>query len=133
LSFSFHKIVSLTSYRSGYYGQDVLSLRGVYLQGRLPTSVNMHWRRFRFSDIPIHDEVSFEKWLLARWREKDELLQYFQVNGRFAADTDVKAPLVGSSIETEVKPVIWFEWGQIFVPFALAILLVNVALKITSS
>jgi lysocardiolipin and lysophospholipid acyltransferase len=91
----------------------------------------MHWRRFRISDIPTHDEDSFEKWLLARWREKDELLQHYQVHGRFTVDTDGKEPLV-EPIETEVRPAVWFEWGQIFVPCALTTLLVNAVLGITS-
>jgi lysocardiolipin and lysophospholipid acyltransferase len=97
----------------------------------------MHWRRFRIADIPTHDEALFADWLLARWREKDDLLQYYVENNRFPADQGSAPnpsggePLKGAGwIETEVRPVKWYEWVQVFVPVAAVGLLINVLLKI---
>lgn len=120
----------------GQYGQDLFTLRGTYFQGRQPKSVNMHMRRFRIADIPTQDEKAFSDWLLARWREKDDLLQYFVENQRFPADEGVTPnvnggePLKGAGwIETEVRPVKWFEWVQIFIPIAALALVINVIVK----
>ena len=96
----------------------------------------MHWRRFRIADIPLHDEKVFGDWVLARWREKDDVLQYFVENQRFPADegetpnVNGGKPLKGAGwIETEVRPVKWFEWAQILVPTAALALVVNVIVK----
>ena len=122
----------------GEYGQDIYSLRSIYLQGRAPKSVNMYWRRFAVKDIPVQDANVFEKWVLERWREKDQLVEYYMQNGRFPADEDVPEveykeipngagvtkPVVNKHyIETELKPESPFEFFQIFVP-SLAILLI---------
>ncbi|KAF2819098.1 acyltransferase-domain-containing protein [Ophiobolus disseminans] len=120
----------------GQYGQDLFTLRGTYFQGRPPKSVNMHWRRFALADMPLGDEKAFGDWLLARWREKDDLLQYYVENNRFPADEGV-SPSVGGGkeikgagwIETEVRPVKPLEWLQIFVPAAALALVVNVFVK----
>ena len=96
----------------------------------------MHWRRFRIADIPLHDEKIFSDWVLARWREKDDMLQYYVENNRFPADEGVTPnvnggePLRGAGwIETEVRPVRWWEWVQIFIPGAALGLVVNVIVK----
>ncbi|KAB2100659.1 hypothetical protein AG0111_0g11174 [Alternaria gaisen] len=123
----------------GQYGQDLFTLYSTYFEGRPPKSVNMYWRRFAIADIPLHDEKIFSDWLLARWREKDDLLQYFVENQRFPADegetpsVDGGAPLKGAGwIETDVRPKLWYEWIQIFVPTAALALIVNVFIKITN-
>jgi lysocardiolipin and lysophospholipid acyltransferase len=97
----------------------------------------MHWRRFALADIPLHDDTIFSDWLLARWREKDDLLQYFVEHQRFPADegvtpgVDGAEPLKGAGwIETGVKPVKWWEWFQILVPSAALALVINVFMKI---
>jgi lysocardiolipin and lysophospholipid acyltransferase len=97
----------------------------------------MHWRRFRIADIPLHDEKVFSDWVLARWREKDDLLQYFVENNRFPADEGVsasskdgKAVKGAGWIETEVRPVKWGEWIQVFIPSAALGLVLNVVLKL---
>jgi len=121
----------------GKYGQDLYTLRGTYFQGRPPKSVNLYWRRFRVADIPTHDEKAFAEWLLARFREKDALLQYFVENQRFPADNgesfDQRADggkgktVKGAGwIETEVRTAKWWEWLQVFVPLAAAVLVLNV-------
>lgn len=127
----------LTRARRGQYGQDIFTLRSTYFQGRSPKSVNMHWRRFAIKDIPIHDEKQFADWLLARWREKDDLLEYYLENGRFPADEGSSPavnggkPLKGAGhIETEVRPTSLTEVMQIFMPLAAFALVINVLLKI---
>lgn len=95
----------------------------------------MHWRRFATKDIPTN-EKEFGDWLLTRWREKDDLLEYYQQNGRFPADEGITPnanggkPLKGAGwIETEVKPKIPLEFLQIFIPPAALALVINVILK----
>ncbi|GAD97941.1 acyltransferase, putative [Paecilomyces variotii No. 5] len=102
-----------------------LTLRSTYLQGRPPKSVCMHWRRFSVSEIPLDDQKEFEAWLLARWAEKDQLLEEFFETGRFptdlegsiscdSTDEDQKAAAAHGYVETDVKLGHWSEVGQIF-------------------
>lgn len=86
----------------------------------------MYWRRFAVSSIPIDNPAAFEVWLLNRWYEKDNLLEYFHRNGRFPADTG--AERVKSTgeirrgagyIESEIKSFRWYEFIQIFAPMGL--------------
>ncbi|KAF9694916.1 hypothetical protein EKO04_007196 [Ascochyta lentis] len=122
----------------GQYGQDLFSLRGSYFQGRPPKSVNMHWRRFATKDMPLGDEKAFNDWLVARWREKDDLLQYYIEHNRFPADDGAGVDEKGASvqgagwIETEVRPAKQYEWMLVFVPIAAVGLLLNVVLKVLS-
>jgi lysocardiolipin and lysophospholipid acyltransferase len=97
----------------------------------------MHFRRFRIDDIPLHDEKIFSDWVLARWREKDDLLQYFVENNRFPADEGVTPSTKDGNaikgagwIETEVRPVKWGEWIQVFIPTAALGLVLNVVMKL---
>lgn len=76
----------LTFQRRGEYGQDIFSLRSMYFQGRRPKSVNMYWRRFKVSEIPMDDAKAFEIWLRDRWTEKDDLIELFVQQGRFPAN-----------------------------------------------
>lgn len=94
----------------------------------------MHWRRFCIADMPLNDEKLFSDWVLARWREKDDLIQYFVENNRFPADegvSDVGGKEVKGAgwIETEVRPVKWAEWVQVYIPIGALALVVNVILK----
>lgn len=109
----------------GEYGQDVFTLRSIYFQGRAPKSVNMYWRRFRVSDIPIDDQHEFEKWVLDRWREKDALLEGFMQTGHFppnppSANKDVRQAR-GAFFETEVMQKYPLEYLLIFLPVPLVI------------
>ncbi|KAH7378377.1 acyltransferase-domain-containing protein [Phaeosphaeria sp. MPI-PUGE-AT-0046c] len=118
----------------GQYGQDIFTLRSTYFGGRPPPSVNMHWRRFPIADMPLHDEKLFSDWVTARWREKDDLLQYFVENNRFPADEGVsrigEREVKGAGwIETEVRPVKWAEWVQVYIPTGALALVVNVIVK----
>lgn len=114
----------------GAYGQDIFTLRSTYFQGRPPKSVNMYWRRFPVSSIPLpsssdpspQEAGAFGDWLHARWQEKEALLEHFARNGRFPADDghdSEDAPSVGMSkgagfIETRVQLTHWYEILQVF-------------------
>lgn len=113
----------------GMYGQDIFTLRSSFLEGRPPKSVNMFWRRFRISDIPIDNDEAFGRWLNNRWREKDYMLEYFNKFNHFPADDPVKAlqrldgkspPHHAKHIATEVKAGGWDEFLSIFGPITSA-------------
>ncbi|KAI9739363.1 MAG: hypothetical protein M1834_007576 [Cirrosporium novae-zelandiae] len=109
----------------GQYAQDIFTLKASYFQGRAPKSVNMYWRRFRISTIPIDDSKAFEIWLRARWMEKDMLIDQYLRTGRFPADTGVEKGPDGhlrrgaGYIETEVKTNYLYEFLQCFAPLGL--------------
>jgi len=111
----------------GAYAQDIFTLRASYLEGRPPRSVNMHWRRFKFSAIPLDNALAFESWLLARWREKDELIEYWYKHGSFPADEGAhvdprdKTRVVRGCgrVETEVKASKWQDFLQVFAPIGV--------------
>lgn len=122
--------------RRGQFGQDLFTIRSSYFEGRPPKSVNMHWRRFAIKDIPTHDDKVFGEWLLKRWREKDDLIEYYLEHGRFPADQGVTSAADGAEslrgagwIETDVKPTNPLEFLQIFAPVAAFALVVNVVSK----
>jgi len=48
----------------------------------LPTSVNLHVRRYLLDDLPNSDE-ELNTWTLERWKEKDALIEGFIQNGEF--------------------------------------------------
>jgi lysocardiolipin and lysophospholipid acyltransferase len=68
----------------------------------------MHWRKFAIADIPLEDQPVFDKWLQARWHEKDALLEHYLATERFPGEESaihgsaVKSP-EDNFIETEVK------------------------------
>jgi lysocardiolipin and lysophospholipid acyltransferase len=118
------------------YGQDIFTLQNTYLAGRRPPSVNIHWRKFAISSIPLDDTQAFDAWLNARWVEKDALLEFYNRTGRFPADDGEDEPTANgvpregdkpgqrvSYIETEVRPNHPLEFLQIFVS-ALAVPLI---------
>ncbi|MCJ1308070.1 hypothetical protein MMC25_001721 [Agyrium rufum] len=105
----------------GEYAQDIFTMQASYLQGNPPKSVNMYWRRFAISSIPVDDPNAFELWLRTRWMEKDALLERFLKTGRFPANDGYEQlpggrDKKGAYIETEVKPFNWYEFLQIFAP-----------------
>jgi 1-acyl-sn-glycerol-3-phosphate acyltransferase len=57
-----------------------------YLQG-LVHRIHLHVRRIPASELPEPPD-ELRQWLLARWEEKDELLESFYKTGRFPATTD---------------------------------------------
>lgn len=91
----------------------------------------MHWRRFAVKTAPKDDPKAFEDWVLARWREKDDLVEYYMQHGQFPCDdrapefaykevengAGVMKPVVNRRyIETEVRPGSALEVVQIFAP-----------------
>lgn len=86
----------------------------------------MHWRRFALSNIPLDDQKEFEDWLIARWAEKDKLLDHFVETGRFPselagtidaeyASEEQKVAASAGFVESYVRLHHWTELGQIFV------------------
>lgn len=121
----------------GTYGSELFGLRSVYFQGRPPKSVNMHWRRYRVKDLPLDDHEAMYQWILARWREKDELLEAFMKTGRFPADKSAvhiedgptdsfKTPYINTEVCLR-NPV---EFLQIFTPVAAAMVVGRVLVQI---
>lgn len=113
----------------GQYGQDIYTLRSSFFEGRPPKSVNMFWRRFRISDIPLDNDEAFGRWLNNRWREKDYILEYFYKFDKFPAEDATKAlaavggtrkPKHANMIGTEVKAGGWDEFLSIFGPITSA-------------
>jgi len=135
----------LTLPRKDGYAQDYFTLRSIYFQGRPPASVNMYWRRFAVSSIPLDDPKAFEAWLMDRWREKDALLEHFYETGLFPAapaesesqskskeqHDDGQASFTGY-IDTSVRLARWSEVGQIFVVLATVALIANVVTKLSA-
>lgn len=109
----------------GEYAQDIFTLKAGYLEGRPPKSVSMHWRRFAIKDIPLHNDKAFELWLLARWREKDVLMEQYLQNGCFPADTGMTKYKSGKTLrgcghmEVPIQSSHWYEFLQIFAPMGI--------------
>lgn len=108
------------------YPDKYFTIRSTYLQGRPPKCVNMHWRRFAISDVPLEDQKEFDAWLVQRWVEKDQLLEECFKTGRFPSKLagfieadgrkSEKQRLASLSgyVETHVQLEHWAEVGQIF-------------------
>lgn len=109
----------------GAYAQDIFTLKAGYLEGRPPKSVSMYWRRFALKDIPIDNEKAFELWLIARWREKDLLIENYLIHGHFPADTGVSKTSQGQikrgagRLTVDVRSSHWYEFLQIFAPMGI--------------
>ncbi|KAL9090158.1 MAG: hypothetical protein Q9165_005438 [Trypethelium subeluteriae] len=126
----------------GQFGEELFTLRGTYFEGRPPKSVNMHWRKFAVSKIPINDPKAFEQWLYERWKEKDELLEYYQQTGNFPADegkdkwngavSPEKVACGAGHIETEVRPARFQDVLQIFLPVTPVVLMYGLLRMIIS-
>ncbi|KAF1818031.1 acyltransferase-domain-containing protein, partial [Dissoconium aciculare CBS 342.82] len=113
----------------GTYSQDVYTLRSSFIEGRPPKSVNMYWRRYKISSIPIDNDEVFSRWLLNRWREKDYLLEYFNKFGHFPSYEAKQAiaavegkydPKHAKAITTTLKGGGWDEFLGIFGPVTSA-------------
>lgn len=127
----------LTHCRRGQYAQDIFTLRSTFLQGRPPKSVNMYWRRFAMSSIPLDDAEKFDIWMRERWAEKDALLEQFISTGRFPAhelsssekNGISKNSSPGGFIETEVRSKHWWEIFKLFTILATCAMLANIGAK----
>ena len=109
----------------GEFAQDIFTLGASYFGGRPPKSVNMYWRRFRVSSIPLDDPKTFELWLRSRWLEKDKFIEDYLRTGRLPADQGTSKNSKGETIrgaghiEAEIKPKYWYEFLQVFAPIGL--------------
>ncbi|KAF3199944.1 hypothetical protein TWF106_003523 [Orbilia oligospora] len=130
------------------YGQDIFTLRAQYLQGRPPKSVNLHFRRFRISEIPYNNTKEFEQWMRARWTEKDEMMETYMQTGRLPGDDEEVEVLSnggminpgkkvgttptgkGNVVETAVKLRNWLEVPKMFVVPGTALLMYHLVGKI---
>lgn len=138
LSYPLRQFTDIVYSRDGY-GSEIFTLRSTYFQGRPPKSVNLHWRRFAMSSIPLDDTKQFDDWLKQRWIEKDDLLEHYVQTRRFPADgghdsTVANGPTAKPSkgagyIETEVQLKNPLEFLQIFVPLAAVAMVVNFVIK----
>ncbi|KAF2159893.1 hypothetical protein M409DRAFT_70776 [Zasmidium cellare ATCC 36951] len=88
------------------YGQEVHSMKKLFIEGRKSPRVHMHWRRFVMKDIPYDDPKALETWILERWIEKNELLEHFQQNGIF--------PTHEGYTVSKVEIQNWLETVQVF-------------------
>lgn len=61
----------------GVYGQDWYTLKNTFFKNISPDIIHVHLRSWSLSDIPIHSEEEFTKWLLQRWHDKEQRLQSF--------------------------------------------------------
>lgn len=113
----------------GMYGQDIFTLKSSFFEGRPPKSVNMYWRRYRISEIPVDNDEAFGRWLQNRWREKDYILEYFYKFNQFPSGDPVAAmkavegktqPKHAKTIATEVRGGGWDEFLSIFGPITSA-------------
>lgn len=109
----------------GEFAQDIFTVGASYFGGRPPKSVNMYWRRFKISNIPLDDPKTFELWLRQRWTEKDKFIEDYLRTGRFPADRGSSKDSNGQNvtgaghIEAEIKPKYWYEFLQVFAPIGL--------------
>ena len=109
----------------GEFAQDIFTVGASYFGGRPPKSVNMYWRRFRISSIPLDDPKTFDLWLRCRWVEKDKFIEDYLRTGRFPADKGVSKNSKGETIrgaghiEADIKPKYWYEFLQVFAPIGL--------------
>ncbi|KAI8624711.1 acyltransferase-domain-containing protein [Xylariaceae sp. FL1651] len=110
----------------GKYGEDYFTLSSTYFQGRPPKSVNFYWRRFAVADIPLDSPEEFDKWIRARWYEKDALLEQYVSTGRFPAN----GAGIKGHIETEVKTQYWWEFVKIYLMVGTFGLLFNFVIKV---
>ncbi|CAH6723423.1 2-acyl-1-lysophosphatidylinositol acyltransferase [[Candida] jaroonii] len=82
------------------FGEDIYTLKNVFLRGKGPKQVNYHIRAFNISEIPLGADVldidqvkeddlkRFEDWLFKVWYEKDELMDTFYKYGKFITSDD---------------------------------------------
>ena len=111
--------------KRGEFAQDIFTVGASYFGGRPPKSVNMYWRRFKVSQIPLKDPKKFEIWLRQRWTEKDKFIEDYLCTGRLPADKGTckngKGEKVTGAgyIEAEIKPKYWYEFLQVFAPIGL--------------
>jgi hypothetical protein len=130
----------LISSSRGQYGRDIFTFRSIFVKGQLPKSVNMYWRRFALSSIPLEDPEKFDLWIRKIWVEKDAFLEQYAATGRFPGFKDTEIEIEGAAIavkdqnkgfiETDVRQAHWWDFLQIFVVLVVIGLVANVLAKV---
>lgn len=64
----------------GDYGEVFYSLPNIYTKNKYPRDIKFHIREFKIQDIPYSDPEEFEKWVYARWGEKDKIIDELKQN-----------------------------------------------------
>ncbi|KAG9252992.1 acyltransferase-domain-containing protein [Emericellopsis atlantica] len=105
----------------GEYGEQLFGLSSTYFQGLPPKSVNLYWRRFKVSDIPLATQAEFDIWLREEWYNKDALLEEYTTTGRFPPLQDGPTQF----IETEVRTKYPWEIVNIFTVLGIVGLVTN--------
>ncbi|KAK4994157.1 hypothetical protein LTR66_005744 [Elasticomyces elasticus] len=116
----------------GQYSAETFTLRSTYFRGQQPKSVNMYWRRFRISDMPLDDKDAFHAWLTARWREKDQLIEEYINTGRFPAfeyTSESEAQRL-DYVQSQVGLKHPLEILRIFLPFGIGMAVIGVVLRL---
>lgn len=95
------------------FGEDVFTLKAMFLLGKGPKEVRYHIRSFSVKDIPLGDDddsvdidqldplvmASFEEWLYNVWYEKDQLMAKFFETGSFVDADDSSAQTVAAELK----------------------------------
>jgi lysocardiolipin and lysophospholipid acyltransferase len=100
--------------------------------------VNMYWRRFSVSSLPLDDPEKFDLWIRKIWTEKDALMEQYVTTGRFPASRDLEVNGSNSEakghqkgfIETEVRQAHWWDFLQIFSVLAVLGLVANILARV---
>lgn len=114
--------------KHGEFGQDNHTLQTMYLYGKPAPSVNMYWRRFALSDIPLHDKEKFDEWLRNRWSEKDAIINQYIATGRFPqtlahekVEKDITQKEEKNYLEAEVKVDSYRDYLYVIIPILLCL------------
>lgn len=96
------------------YGEDIYTLKAMFLMGNGPRKISSYIRSFAVKDIPLGDDDSivdidqldpnimkeFEQWLFKVWYEKDQLMAKFFETGAFVDDDDLSAQKIVADFKT---------------------------------
>ncbi|KAF1797084.1 hypothetical protein FB192DRAFT_1291526 [Mucor lusitanicus] len=66
--------------------EQVYTIQSVFFFNFYPKQVHVYVRRFKVDSIPISNEAEFNQWNLERWKEKDDLMDYFYKHGVFPSN-----------------------------------------------
>ncbi|KAI8329763.1 hypothetical protein BC941DRAFT_457151 [Chlamydoabsidia padenii] len=70
--------------QAGQIPEDTIRLKHIFT-GRGPQQIHIHIRRYRISELPLHDDAAFTQWIMDRWVEKDKRMEEFYEQGRFTS------------------------------------------------
>lgn len=114
------------------YGEDIFTLKAMFLMGKGPKLVNYHIRSFSIKDIPLGNDddcldidkvdpsvlKNFEEWLYKVWYEKDKLMETFFETGSFVDSKDLSAQTLTANFKTRS----WVECCSPFMTFGVFVL-----------